>query len=441
LKSWAEIKNPYTNPDFERAIAPSFSFTLRDASVEYFMTRLMSGSLPESEALFDKATWAVDDLLALPPISRDTRPGVYGDIATRNIDYPNETGCDLYFGCAMNLDTRTKTHLAIKAAGLKNLKKEHKKSFHYSQICKPDVQANIRKFMAFPPGTPRGIPQLGEGIWLIFGHTFKYPGYYSAFAPEPSYRLVENIRETMSSRLPSLPWHGMNAAWSLSQGFRGPWSRPSPCANPACDRVTLLGKQGGSKRHREHSGDPFAARYLCNTCYFYRYRNGSLPTLDHILKVVTQQAAWICGQNEELKCWNSNCGKTLSELLGGTDKPRHRCLQSIQVEPGRWELLCNACEIFFRRHGIQRTGPSGARIPTADESEARVARQQEQHQSAPLAGFRCATTAELRRNLGESSLSTMKKRSFCVRHVTCPPCRRKHCKKDLSKHKKEQKKA
>jgi hypothetical protein len=192
LKSWTDNHNPYASGTFEPAMARSFASTLRAGSTDYFMRYLMSGSLPKSEALFDKSTWTSADFLGLSPIGDDKSPGVYGDIATGNIDHQTSIGCDLYIGYANNLHSRTTRHRAIKAAGLAKLEDRHEKSFHYSQICKPDVQSNFRNFMAFPKGTPNGIPQLGEGIWMIFVQMFKYPGYCSTYALQPAYRLCEN---------------------------------------------------------------------------------------------------------------------------------------------------------------------------------------------------------------------------------------------------------
>ncbi|GFF59001.1 LOW QUALITY PROTEIN: hypothetical protein IFM46972_11265 [Aspergillus udagawae] len=177
---------------------------------------------------------------SLPFAEDDGRQGIYANFASGDRRRMDEE-YDVYVGSSRHLKQRVAWHLGVaEKFSVTNLPEEHKKSFHYRQICRDGV------------------------------------------------RLTEKIRKHLD--IPSVPWRGMNAAWPLRQGFFNVGARSaSPCCNPACDRMTYPEalRPEGAPKYKRLCGDPGnpLGPYLCGICFRYRpWHGGVLPDKDVLAK-------------------------------------------------------------------------------------------------------------------------------------------------------------
>ncbi|OJJ72374.1 hypothetical protein ASPBRDRAFT_672396 [Aspergillus brasiliensis CBS 101740] len=290
---WARGSSlPDTGEEF-RPVTLGYWHLLQSISVEFLVSLFVRGVPQQVQALFEKKEWSSEDLLSLPPVGDDKRQGVYANIATGDIDFSNRAGCEVYVGSSSCLKDRARDHLSI-ARNYTNrpLPNEHVKSLHYRQICREGVQSNFRKLAAFDVSIEHGYLMLLEGVFMVLLNTYQLFRNTSRFATAASYRLAAQARLVVE--IPTVAWHGLNAAWPPSQGFYNKGARSaSPCHNPVCNSMTwpkYLRPEGAPKAIRQTAeiGNPKRLRTpeelerFLKTVYISEARSaGGVITCDH----------------------------------------------------------------------------------------------------------------------------------------------------------------
>jgi hypothetical protein len=289
LSDWARSLDLKSMHVSRRPLSFGFWVLLRKVSVDFLVSLYLPAIPYEVQVLFEKDTWSNSDLLSLSHAEDDLRQGIYCDFASVAL---GTSVCDAYIGSSQSLRFRISAHLKIAKRSVADLPRGIRKSFHYRAICQDGVQANFRKLAAFNLPVELGYLSLLEGIFMILFRTYNYPGYTSKWAPKVTYDVVQEISKSL--RIPVLPslWQGMNASWTLYQGFKNTGNKSqSPCGNPHCDRMTypkgsLLPEGETTKQGRSHcdSGDPLGP-YVCGFCTEYRSRWKQLPDAAALAKV------------------------------------------------------------------------------------------------------------------------------------------------------------
>ncbi|KAK2796643.1 hypothetical protein FQN50_009483 [Emmonsiellopsis sp. PD_5] len=334
LVGWANTNNVLEIDHDARVMTLGFWALLRRVSVEYLVGLFLSGIPSEVQALFDKSTWTLKDFLSLPVAVGDKRQGIYGDFAT------SKDGANCYIGSAKVIHRRIKEHLRIaRGFAVQDLPKtEYSKSLHYRQIYRDEVDTHFRLLAAFNHPIPAGYLLLLEGIFMIIFKTYTFPGYVTKWATKPSYDLTKAIRAELN--IPSIEWKGMNAAFTLIQGFLNHGARtPSPCKNPECGRMTYHRKAvlpEGERRHARYVADPVnpLGGYHCQICWLQKKRHGALPDKERIEYLVARSDAMaLRAAGEILVC--SNC-----KILETQDR-RHICHARTNT------VLCARCHWYW----------------------------------------------------------------------------------------------
>ncbi|KAF4239149.1 hypothetical protein CNMCM6805_006521 [Aspergillus fumigatiaffinis] len=219
----------------DRAMTRGFWRLLCRVSVDFLVELILPAVPLQVQALFEKETWSLEDLLSLPSAGDDNRQGIYGNFVTGQIKNPSDIGCDAYVGSSKCLAQRVSKHLSIaQNHSLDSLPQNSKRSLHYRQICRDGAQSDFKLLVAFDQPVEEGYLHLVEGIFMV---------------------LLGTYRESLD--LPLISWRGMNAAWPLYQGFYNRAARsPSECSNPDCDMMTFprhLRPDDAPKSRRQHS--------------------------------------------------------------------------------------------------------------------------------------------------------------------------------------------
>lgn len=267
-----------------KAMTLGYCNLLRWVSIDYLIGIYRSGIPQKVQMLFEKNTWALQDLLLLPKIERrDKRQGIYGNFATGKIDRLTSIRSDGYIGSTRCFQDRIGAHLSIASRySVRELTgTEYEKSFHYRQIARDGVVSNFRCLAAFEIPLEKGYLLLLESIFMILFGTYKHPGYTSHWATGAPYDLTEKIRSSLN--IVDITWHGMNAAFPLVQGFVNRRAHtPSPCANPNCGRMTYPRNliTEGERRVNRKCVDCWypLGSYYCGSYSNYLYRRKELPS-------------------------------------------------------------------------------------------------------------------------------------------------------------------
>jgi hypothetical protein len=105
-----------------------------------------------------------EDFLSLPFAEDDGRQGIYANFATGDRRRMDEE-YDVYVGSSRHLKKRVAWHLGVAGKfSVTNLPEEHKKSFHYRQICRDGVQSDFQRLAAFDHPIEPGYLLLLERI-------------------------------------------------------------------------------------------------------------------------------------------------------------------------------------------------------------------------------------------------------------------------------------
>lgn len=329
-----------------------------------FLLKLYLAAIPlQVQQVLTKKTWTREDFLSLPNVKdNDMRPGIYGDFATGELSGDPQLGVEAYVGSTIKLARRVRQHEAIgRNHTPATLPKKNRNSFHYQQICRSGVSSNFRVLAVFREHVEPGYLTLLEGIMMIILGSYNNPGYTTKYNPASSYDLVSTIRKSVS--LPKIPWTGLNAAFSLKQGFvAASVKKPSKCCNPACSNMTYRPQdvpegESRTKRLLEDPGNPLGG-FICGACGNYRQRHGRLPDAALIMRLATiRNLRQIHG--DDASC--HNCGVLESEIRKGTGlsadgtktytwKVAH---QGHSSYPGK--VFCGPCIGFLNSKGRLRT--------------------------------------------------------------------------------------
>jgi hypothetical protein len=360
LVEWAKEQDYSVMSPKDRAMTRGFWRLLCRVSVDFLVELILPAIPLQVQALFEKETWSLEDLLSLPSAGDDNRQGIYGNFVTGQIKNPSDIGCDAYVGSSKCLAQRVSRHLSIaQNHSLDSLPQNSKRSLHYRQICRDGAQSDFRLLVAFNQPVEEGYLHLVEGIFMVLLGTYRYQGYTHRYATRATYELTDRIRESLD--LPLISWRGMNAAWPLYQGFYNRAARsPSECSNPDCDMMTFprhLRPDDAPKSRRQHSNpeDPLGP-YVCGCCGNYRYKHGVLPDREFLDKIAkrlkTRKAA---GRDAKCEC----CERLESQarLRSNTIKKDHspRTVGHLihDLFPGK--LLCQPCWEFVKDKQRMRT--------------------------------------------------------------------------------------
>ncbi|KAH0376987.1 hypothetical protein KCU92_g9502, partial [Aureobasidium melanogenum] len=255
-----------------------------------------------------KIDWVGEDWIELPDDPEDFEcPGIYGDFATGNIRHQNDMDADSYVGSTCRLRRRKHEHRDIARKYREDdLPEKFDSSRHYHQICRDGVVTNFRVLNTFPEGVEVAWLTIFEGIWQLWLHSMREITTYSRYRSITCLEMYERIRDQLD--LPEVSWRGMNAAWTLQQGWQHPGSKfKSPCQNPACGDMTYP-RSGRSFFDKINP----SAGYVCPNCQNWRRRHGNLPDEDTlvVIRAKRRMAKLNKAMREEAgpnaKCWN--CG-------------------------------------------------------------------------------------------------------------------------------------
>ncbi|KAI3115923.1 hypothetical protein CBS147333_533 [Penicillium roqueforti] len=273
----------------EKPITWTFFLGLRRYDVGTLMTNVLSVTLPEVKALFEKDKWMVEDLLSLPLLRyADERMVNYCHLVPG--DFPDqEFGCDGYVGFTGHGGVRRTGHELSIRSGVRNL--------HYDRARLPGALSRFVLLAVFGSGVDAANAQLAEGLFMIIFDTFQWHGRVYAGSTLSTFELAEVIRDPV---LYSPGWKGLNSCWSLKQGIPGTnLQRASECSNFPC-KNTVLRRQVLShmeshpitmtRRFLLREDDPLAG-FICSYCYGYRDRDSkhNLPKLEYVANAQAQQ--------------------------------------------------------------------------------------------------------------------------------------------------------
>jgi hypothetical protein len=283
----------------EQPYALSFYDFLRKVDVEKVLATYDAAIYPEVKALILKPEWTladIDELVKVSSVPRrlKSKPGIY-------VNFPHGTGLDtkgafptvsqadfdVYGGSSLyDLIQRVITHTNISRKSVAQLLlTKHAKSWHYLQICRPNVNLNFRVMAMFEDDVEDGYVELLEAISMILFGSFNYSGKTHSFATKASYELVDTIRQELvhTYGLAEVTWHGLNYAWPCTQGIhiRSSNGTPLKCANTACTTITYAGNlpANAPKTAQRHPGG------LCATCYGSQLLKGTLPLANQLAEL------------------------------------------------------------------------------------------------------------------------------------------------------------
>ncbi|KAH0364598.1 hypothetical protein KCU65_g6753, partial [Aureobasidium melanogenum] len=273
--------------------------------------------------------WSKEDWTGLPDDPADFEcPGNYGNFATGNLRNPNDMEADAYAGSTGCLRKRKNAHVTVINGYIPDdLPKRFEHSRHYNQACRRGVESNFKVLNAFHDGIDGAWLIIYEGIWQLWLHCMRDVTTYSMWRSIACVELYEYIRSKLN--LPEVSWTGMNAAWSLQQGFKHPGaSLKSPCKNSVCGEMTLP----YTERFFLDPTDPMAG-YICRNCYKGRKKSGELPGEAEVARKFKIRNARATSRRlraqsgPDPEC--SNCGVKEYELVPTTGRDEY----------GRWKMI------------------------------------------------------------------------------------------------------
>ena len=229
------------------------------------------------------------------------------------------------------------------------------------QICRNGVHPEFRNLASFSHSIEKGYLVLFEGIVMILLGTYNHPSYITRYSPKSTYDLATSIRGFLN--LPEITWRGMNATWSLHQGFLNlVVTSESKCWNPACDRMTYSWSKRPEptsvyRRMLREPGNPLGG-YLCAICgTYHRCHNGELPSPAVIARIALRFEAR-AKAGADVAC--GTCGRLESQFskrhFMGRDGRKGYYTRKHRVHtdlPGK--LLCPPFFEFFEKGKRERT--------------------------------------------------------------------------------------
>ncbi|KAJ5841846.1 hypothetical protein N7534_011676 [Penicillium rubens] len=187
---------------------------------------------------------------------------------------------------------------------------------------------------------------------FLFG-TLRRPTYESDFVKQSTWKLYGTLQGATQYR-PHFEGLivGLNAAWSLTQGFVNKGCKlRSQCGNPQCDAITVPINEpkepypladgefvSRAPRMLLDPGDPLGS-YLCSSCYFYRRDYGKLPdeTFAKLHRAKRYYQRWIENEREHKRdIFCKGCNKV--EAPGAS---RHTRFVMSHSDPS--QFYCKQC--------------------------------------------------------------------------------------------------
>ncbi|KAI2717632.1 hypothetical protein CBS147332_4512 [Penicillium roqueforti] len=228
LLDWAQSMS-FSCLKRDKPITWTFFLGLRRYNVGTLMDNILSVTLPEVKALFEKDKWMVEDLLSLPLLRyADERMVNYCHLVPG--DFPDQDfGCDGYVGFTGRGGGRPTGHEMSIRSGVRNL--------HYDKARLSGALGRFVLLAVFGSGVDAANAQLAEGLFMIIFDTFQWHGRVYTGSTLSTFELAEGIRDPA---LYSPGWKGLNSCWSLKQGIPGTnLQRASECNNFPCKNTVL----------------------------------------------------------------------------------------------------------------------------------------------------------------------------------------------------------
>jgi len=258
------LDDPSDRTPMTRAIA----VLLRKNDVDHFLGHYLCGFPPKVLALFEQATWSLDDLLNLSLGEIEGRTGIYLIVARRTIGalggYIGSTGC------AWGIAGRYKRHKT-------NAKSDRlPDSLLYSFVRRDEVKWSPRVITRFAPPLPdTRYLLLLEGIMACWFSTLYPPKSDQQFFSLAGWKLSQQIRDAID--IPSVPqWEALNKAFQLNQGAPRPRSLAGTrvCVNPNCGQAGKdAGYFGYFGRAKDTWHEAIRGQFICKACWTHASRH------------------------------------------------------------------------------------------------------------------------------------------------------------------------
>jgi hypothetical protein len=186
---------------------------LNNVSIDVLLrSTLPAISLPVQQ-MITKDVWTLEDLLSLPRLEQDERPGVYILLPTGSLIITPSIGCEAYVGVPKHLHTRiykdSSSHTRISLRyEVKNLPKNKRGSLLYQNSCRGNVRLNPRRLAVYDQTSNITYQYMLEGVCMILVGTYQNPGYIHSQSSLSSSELAAKIRATLD--LPEVLWRSLD---------------------------------------------------------------------------------------------------------------------------------------------------------------------------------------------------------------------------------------